>query len=377
MKKILFFLESLAGGGAEKVLTDIVCNLDKSQYDITVCTVTDKGVYEEKVKSCCNYKSLIKMDSYSKGLFGKLSVWLKTKIIYKFPAKFVYKLFVKDKYDIEVAFIEGFATKFIANSSNANSKKIAWVHTDMKINSYADSSFSTPEEHKQCYKKYDSIVCVSNYVKEVFEKKFFSSNSIVVKYNPVDEIDIVKKASETCDIKRTKNLILGTIGRLTEQKGYLRLLQCINEVKKINDDFCLWIIGDGNERPVLEQYINQNNLNDNVKLLGFHSNPYKYLAKSDAFICSSYAEGFSTAATESLILGKPIFTVECSGMKELFGNYKCGEIVPNDDDNLFLMLKNIVTGVYDLANYENDIAKRKYDFKISKRINEIENLLDS
>lgn len=377
MKKILFFLESLAGGGAEKVLTDIVCNLDKSKYDITVCTVTDKGVYEEKVKNCCNYKSLIKMDSYSKGLFGKLSVWLKTKIIYKFPAKFVYKSFVKDKYDIEIDFIEGFATKFIANSSNANSKKIAWVHTDMEINSYADNSFSTPEEQNRCYKKYDSIVCVSNYVKKVFEKKFFSSNSVVVKYNPVDEIDIIKKASEPCDIKRTKNLILGTIGRLTEQKGYLRLLKCIKEVKKINDDFCLWIIGDGHERSLLEEYINQNNLNDNVKLLGFHSNPYKYLAKSDAFICSSYAEGFSTAATESLILGKPIFTVECSGMKELFGNYKCGEIVPNDDDNLFLMLKNIVTGVYDLSNYENDIAKRKDDFKISKRINEIENLLDS
>mgnify|MGYP002549754083 CR=1 FL=1 len=377
MKKVLFFLESLAGGGAEKVLTDIVCNLDKSKYDITVCTVADKGVYEEKVKSCCKYQSFIKTDSYNRGIFGKLSVWLKTKIIYKLPANIVYKLFIKDKYDIEIAFIEGFATKFIANSCNPKSKKIAWVHTDMNKNSYADISYSNISNQIKCYKKYDKIICVSNYVKEVFEKKFFKSDSVVVCYNPVDESNILKKASEPCDIKKSEGLLLGTVGRLTEQKGYLRLLKCINEVKKINDDFYLWIIGDGKERPILEEYINQNNLKENVKLLGFHSNPYKYLVCCDVFICSSYAEGFSTAATESLILGKPIFTVECSGMRELFGKYKCGEIVSNTDEALLSMLKKIVTGTYNIKSYLNDIEKRKNDFKLKERIIDIENLLDN
>lgn len=171
MKKILFFIESLANGGAEKVLSDMICNLDSFGYDIAVCTVTDGGVYQNKVSNSCKYYSFLKMEDYYSGGLKKILFFIKTKAIYKLPAKLIYRRFIREKYDIEVAFIEGFATKLIAASSNVQSKKIAWVHTDMEKNTYADKYHRTVKSQILTYKKYHKIVCVSQDVKEIFERK--------------------------------------------------------------------------------------------------------------------------------------------------------------------------------------------------------------
>ena len=375
MKKILIFLESLSGGGAEKVLADIVCNLNPSKYDITVCTVTDEGVYQNKVSECCKYRSFLKMKNYRAGGIKKLLFWLQIKFIYCFPCKWIYKIFFHEKYDIEIAFIEGFATKLIAASNN-QSKKIAWVHIDMEKRPYADKIFKNLREHIKVYRKYSKIVCVSENVKEVFEHKFFQSGNVIVLYNPVDKQDIERKQVEEINLKRPEGLLLGTVGRLEHVKGYLRLLECISKLKDEGYVFNLWIIGEGTQHDKLADYILRHNLSQSVALLGFQSNPYKYIKQCDAFICSSYAEGFSSAATECLMLGKPIFTVNCAGMKELFGPYNCGIIVDNNDEDLFNMLKEIVSGNVDLHSYDQDIEKRSNTFNISQRIADIEMILD-
>lgn len=374
-KDILFFLESLSGGGAEKVLSDLVTNLDKEKYNITVITVTDEGVYEKKVSECCQYSSFVKLENIRKGGWSTFWTKIRIKSIYLLPSQIVYRLYIKKKYDIEIAFIEGFATKLIASSPNKHSKKIAWVHTDMKQNSYADQSYRNFNDHVKSYQKFDSIVCVSDYVKKVFENKFFKSENIFVNYNPVDERAINEMSREECKLKKPQHMLIGTVGRLVHQKGYLRLVECINKLKN-KYDFEVWIIGEGSDRKEIEEYIRHNDMEEYVKLLGFQENPYKYLEKCDVFVCSSYAEGFSTAATESLILGKPIFTVDCAGMKELFGKYKCGEIVENSDQALFNMLEKLLSGQYILDTYTKDISIRKSQFLMSKAIKNVENILD-
>lgn len=375
MKKVLFFIESLAGGGAERVLTDIVCNLSSDKFDITVCTVTDEDIYQERVEKVCKYITFLHKKDYREGGVKKILFWLKMKFIYFFPSAIVYRLFVREKYDVEIAFVEGFATKFIAASSNKNSKKVAWVHTDMQKNTYADSYYKNIRQHKSIYENYQKIVCVSQGVKKAFQRKFGEWENISVQYNPVGENRIRMMSKENCPLVKKRKLLLGTIGRLENQKGYRRLLECIRNVHSKNKSFELWIIGDGSQRDELQEYVNKNNLIDTVTLVGFQENPYKYLKCCDAFICSSYAEGFSTAATESLILGKPIFTVKCAGMKELIGGSKCGKIVENTDKNLAELIRNLVDGKYDLKQYQKEALKRGQEFKLQYRIAEIENLL--
>lgn len=376
MKKVLFFLESLSGGGAEKVLTDIVRNLDQKKFDITVCTVSDEGVYQALVSGKVKYRPLLRQRDYRSGGVRKMLYWLRTKMIYGLPAPLVYRWLFQDTYDIECAFIEGFATKLIAASANPGSRKIAWVHTDMGQNPYAQESYSSIEEHREAYRRYDTICCVSRSVEEVFRKMIFDDERVIVQYNPVDSEEVKRKAQEPIDLTQNTRLQLGTIGRLEQQKGFIRLVETLGKLRARYENYSLWIIGEGSQRTELEGLIAKHHLENNVKLLGFHNNPYQYLSRCDAFICSSYAEGFSTAATEALILGKPVFTTECAGMKELFGDERCGEIVDNTDEALEKMLVNILSGAWKAENYCDAVKRRAEAFDIKKRMVEIEALLD-
>lgn len=375
MKKVLIFIESLSGGGAEKVLSDIVANLNTQKYEATVLTVSDQDIYQEKVMRSCKYRSILHKQDYNAGGIRKLRYWIVTKLVYGLPTKLVCKYVIREKYDVEIAFVEGYATKFVASSSNASSKKIAWVHTDMLQNTYADNYYSSLNEHREIYNCYNQIVCVSQSVKESFQKKFFASERVIVQYNPVDAAEILKRSQESIDINIPETLLFGTIGRLEKQKGYIRLLDCASKLQKEGHRFCIWIIGEGSLRQALEAKIESENLGEVVNLLGFQTNPYKYLARCDAFVCSSYAEGYSTAATESLVLGKPILTVNCAGMQELFGKYQCGEIVPNNDEALFQLLEAVLSKKVDLKTYKADIEKRRNEFDIRSRMEEIEELL--
>lgn len=376
MKKVLFFLESLSGGGAEKVLTDIVRNLDPTKFDVTVCTVSDEGVYQYRVSEKVRYRTLLRQRDVRSGGVKKLLYRVKCKMIYKLPAALVYRWLFREKYDVECAFIEGLATKLIAASSNSKSRKIAWVHTDMERNPYAENSFPSQEAHRETYRRYDTICCVSESVKEVFRKMILDNEHVIVQYNPVDSDEVQCKGREEIDVAPNGKLQLGTIGRLEQQKGFIRLMDCLGKLREEYPDFSLWIMGEGTQRSELEKRIAQYSLEDNVKLMGFQENPYKYMAKCDAFVCSSYAEGFSTAATEALILGKPVFTTQCAGMQELFGSEQCGQIVENTDEALEMMLRNLLSGTWKVEDYEEAAVKRGSLFSIERRIQEIEDLLD-
>lgn len=375
MIKVLYFIESLAGGGAEKVLSDIVSNIDKSIFDVTVCTVSDNGVYQKTVKENCKVVTLLRRKDYESGGIRKIAYWVKNKLIYAAPIGMVYRLFVKEKYDVEVAFVEGYATKFISASDNSKSKKYAWVHTDVLNNNHADKHYTDKEEQVKAYRRFDRIIFVSEHVKKSFQNKFGVFANTQVIYNPVDIETIKNKSKEPIELEKNKNLQMVTVGRLAEQKGYLRLLKAVNHAKEYGD-FSLWIIGEGNEKEALQKYIVDNQLERYVILLGFTENPYKYLSKADAFICSSYAEGYSTAATEALILEKPVFTVDCSGMKELFHGYICGEIIENTDESLIQMVADLARGKYDLSNYKDGIRKRIDELSLKNQMEQIEKVLN-
>ncbi len=376
MKKVLFFIESLAGGGAEKVLSDIVSNLDKEKFDVTVYTVTDEGVYQDRVSQNCEYRSFLHERNYKAGGLRKVFFWLGIKLIYSLPPSLIYRLFIHGKYDTEIAFVEGFATKLIAASNNPNSKKLAWVHCDMCNNAFADSRFKNHAEHMAAYHKYDRIFCVSESVRTAFANKYFDSDCLQVQYNPVDEEAVVDMSKDEICMMTDIRPLLVSVGRLEHQKGYLRLLESAKLVRDEGYNFSICIIGEGSERAKLEAKIREYHLENTVHLLGFQKNPYKYVAKCDGFICSSYAEGFSTAATESLILGKPIFTVDCAGMGELFGSEKCGIIVENNDQALSQLLREIASGEVHLEEYASAVKRRSSDFKIKTRMQEIQNLFE-
>ena len=122
MRRVLFFLESLKGGGAEKVLLDIIKQLPESQYQIKVLLVTDNGIYDEEIKKYCSYESILHTDQYKGNIVKKMFYALKYKMVYKCPPKWIYRKYIGKKWDIVVGFVEGFATRIVA-CADADSKQ--------------------------------------------------------------------------------------------------------------------------------------------------------------------------------------------------------------------------------------------------------------
>ena len=118
---------------------------------------------------------------------------------------------------------------------------------------------------------------------------------------------------------------------------------------------------------------------DNLNILKefYNTNPYKYIKNSDMFVCSSVAEGFSTAATEALIVGTPVVTVEVSGMKEMLGeNNEYGIVTENNEDALYEGIKKMLTTPGMLEDYAKRAKERGKEFSTEKTVKAVEKMFE-
>ena len=138
----------------------------------------------------------------------------------------------------------------------------------------------------------------------------------------------------------------------------------------------LYILGIGELESELKKYISTNHLEKYVDLLGYNENPYKFVAKCDLFVCASLREGFSTAATEALIVGTPVCTVEVSGMKEMLGdNNEYGIVTDNNEEALYEGIKRLLDNPDLLAHYKKQAEIRGKDFSTENTVKAVENML--
>lgn len=350
MIKILFFIENLTEGGAEKVLRNLVNNMDQTKFDITVQNVwpCDAGKY---LAAGIKYKSL-----YS----AKNSV---SSMRYRIEAEtgLAYKLHIKDNYDIECAYLEMGATKIMAASTNKKAKKLAWVHCDLQKAMANPKVFA--EKTKPYYAKYDKVICVSESVKNSFAELFGDTVPAEVLYNTIDDEEIRNKAHLLLpDEIDMPPMTVVSLGRLTTPKNYMRLLKAHKRLVDEGVKHNVWILGEGPDRKMLEQFISENGIGDTAKLLGFRENPYPYLREADLLVCSSDYEGFSTFVTESVILGKPIVTTDCNGMREILGDSEYGLITELSDDSLYEGMKKMLSDESLRKQYAEKATIRGKDF---------------
>lgn len=374
-RKVLFLIESLAGGGAEKVLTTLVQHIDKERFDVTVCAISGGGKYEDAIKRQVSYKAIL-AEPKNGNVWERWLYVLKHHLVYKWlPLSWVYRVFVPQNSDVEVAFVEGFTTKLLSYSTNLVAKRYAWVHIDLHQNHWTKSIYPALEDEEVVYNRYDQILCVSDTAVQGFIQTFSGvTTPVSTIYNPINAQIIQNMAAERKDVEK-KMIRLVTVGRLEHQKGYDRLVRIINRLVKDGVPLELWILGVGSQEASLKQYIHEHQLDEYVKLLGFQSNPYKYIVQGDLFVCSSRSEGYSTAVTEALILGLPVITTDCSGMAELLKDGECGIITENDDEAFYQGLKNLLADVSLLEHYRQKAIERGKDFTIESLMKPIETLL--
>lgn len=366
MIKILFLIHDLHHGGAEKVLVNLVNNMDPTKFDITVTALFGGGVNEQFLKPHVRLKTIFPRVFPGNSQVMKL-----------FSPKLLHKLCVREHYDIEVAYLEGPASRIISGCTDPATKTVCWIHCTMKSVEEFAVGFRSVKEAADCYARFDRGVFVSKGVLEAF-RNYCPMEHMQVLYNTNETAQMLGKARESVPegTFRSDEVKLIAMGKLEPVKGFDRLARIHKRLRREGYPVHTYILGEGSREAELRSFIADNALSDSLTLLGYHTNPYKFVRSCDIFVCSSHSEGFSTAATEALVVGTPVVTTRVSGMDELLGeNNEWGVITENDEEALYQGIKALLDDPEKLAQYKEKAAIRGGDFSTEKATASVEELL--
>lgn len=381
-KKVLFYNGSLRMGGIERVLVEVLQNLDRSSLDIDLVIedgIRSLNVFEKDIpKDIKLYylkpeEIIKKTDFYRqnrKNPFYKIMYNLM--MAYEgYVKKENLKKIVKDKhYDVVIDFDMGLSKQI--DLINAK-KKIAWVHSSIEKWYVKDSRIKRLGER---LKKYDKIVTICDAMKESTEKLYpFLKNKMIRIYNPFNFERIIEHSKEKVD----KNLkeyyekdFIVSVMRLTENsKDFDTLISGFKLAKEKGIKEKLYILGDGSDREKIEEKIKKEGMENEIILLGNVKNPYPWIKKAKMLVHSSRFEGLPTVLLEGLILDKIIISSDCpTGPREILengeigylysvGDYrKLGELIvenlENSDINLDLIRERIL-------KYSKDVVIKEYE----------------
>lgn len=339
-KKVLFIMESLGIGGAEKSLLTILNLLDYERYEVDLFLFSHTGDFINMIpkevnllEESENYKIFKQSRKLAPFRFlGKMkfknfyhsSLYLVKCAICKLTGRKLYTGWkhvsnffenIQKEYDTSVAFLERKTIYF--NVDKVKSKnKIGFIHNDYSIYPYEDKL------DRVYFKEYNHIATVSDHCKDVLMKIFpeYKEKFLVIK-NMVSEQMIKKLAQEKIDgfvaDDNVNNIV--SVGRLVKQKGFDRAIEISKELVKRNIDFKWYIVGEGEERANLTNIINSNNLNEKIILVGADTNPYRWMNIADIYVQPSRFEGYGITVAEAMALGKKIIASNIPEFRELLG----------------------------------------------------------
>jgi len=316
-EKVAFFLPSLEGGGAERVVVNLIKEFIKREIKVELVLASAKGPYLSELP-----KEVRIIDLKS------------SRVIFSIPKLISYLR--EEKPDIFISSLSHANLVSIISKKIAKSKTKLFLREDntLSLVFYNSKSFKTkviPFLVKLLYSYADLVIAVSDGVKDDligFAK--LSPDKIKVIYNPVITPELFQKAREpvshTWFAPNSPPVILG-VGRLTKQKDFPTLLKAFALVRK-EIDSRLVILGEGEERKNLEKLAKELGIEEFLWMPGFVDNPYKYMSKASVFVLSSIYEGFGNVLVEALALGCPVISTDCpSGPSEILENGKYGKLV--------------------------------------------------
>ena len=388
MQKLLFVIPTIACGGAERSLVELLKRIDYTNYKVDLMLFRKDDMYyleqipkevrilenDEETKLAFDHvKHLIKSPLFFKKLNvviyriwqttrSKLSKILRIKKYYydwKKLKKYVPKL--KNEYDVAIGYLEGNSIYYIIDKVKAK-KKIGFFRTE-----YEKGGFDKNIDIKY-FSKLNCLFSVSKEMTEKFKELMPEiSDKFKTMYNILDIESIQKKAEQKIEFDDDYHGIkIVSIGNLRYVKGYDISIEACKILKESGYEFKWYILGEGNERKKLESLIKKYKLENNMILLGLINNPYAYLKRADIYVQTSRYEGFSTSIREAKVLNKPIVITDCPGMNNQIENKENGTITGYQP-------KEIAEAIAELINNEN--LRKKYMDNLKKEVknNSIEN----
>lgn len=342
MKKILFVINTLGHAGAETALIELLNVLDTQEYEISLYVIMRQGEMRKRVPK--NVKLLNTSFSESSVLSSKgKSMMVRTvcrafiknghiagKIRYAGkiyldmrkkkriqPDKILWRVLsdgserFDETYDLAVAYLEGGSTYYVADHVKAK-KKAAFVHIDYESTGY------TKKMDRDCYQKMDKIFTVSDEVKKHFLNVYPQyEKKTEVFHNIINQEKIRRLAGKGEGFQdHYEGVRLLTVGRLTYQKAYDIAIEAMKIVKDAGYQARWYVLGEGNEREMLEKQVEELGLAEEFRMPGMVSNPFPYFKQTDIYVHASRFEGKSIAIQEAQTLGCAIIASDCNGNRE-------------------------------------------------------------
>lgn len=376
-KSILFIAGSMVGGGAEKVLLDILRNIDYNTYDVDLALVEKSGILLGQVPEQVNIIELWKKNSFHYFMAVKLSLHLHFNIL--FSQRLNGNLLRKD-YDTEIACLEGLPSKLLA-LRKTEAKRISWIHTDLSKFHRSLSFFGSRERERKAYNKIGNIITISHECRKGFIQLFPElAEQTKVSYNPVDIPNIIRKGQENipdnCKLFPADKLNIISVGRLSIEKNPFRMLEVAAIAKKRLLPFNFIWVGEGDLSEEFTSRIKELDLEDVVTLTGFKSNPYPYINKADILLLPSDAEGFPLVVCEAMVLGIPVISTPTTGPLELFENNQYGIIADFSPESIVEAINTLYKNPDQRKNLAEKGKEKIEEYSVTKAMERFYNLIN-
>lgn len=366
MKRYLFIYGELNGGGAERVLLDILRNFDYSKNQVDLLQINAGGLLIDEVPKEVNVLSAWNGYPMSYKIALRCSLWLGYNVLLQ---KRLLKVLSGKRYDVAISFLEGMPTKCHALITDVADRNYSWVHCDLDKFRYTSNLFREGEE-LNAYNKMNAVVSVSKDTAEAFARRFreCKAKSVVI-YNPIDQVKIKNMAAETS--VDSPIFTISVCGRLTPQKKIDRVLRLAKRLKANELKVKFMLVGDGELAAQLHKMANDLNVEDMVDFVGFTRNPYPYIKASQMLISTSCAEGFSLVICEAMTLGVPVVSTKTAGPMEILDNNKYGLLCEHDDDSIYEAVYKMYTDD-NLRNHYSQIGKERVNmFAINNTLKKV------
>jgi glycosyltransferase involved in cell wall biosynthesis len=370
-------MQSLAGGGAEKVLIDILKCFDTNKYNVSLYLIRNRGVHLNNIPKNVTRLSYGKTICFCSRIIRRICLQtnLSSSIFYAIEKKMVRRL-INEKYDTIISFMEGLSLKYHSFVFDKSDNNISWVHINLYKNHWTTSVFSKKnKEEEELYNTLSGIVFVSKDAKIEFNKLFNITKPIQkVIYNLINKDDIILKSNEY-EIEKQRFTIC-CVGRLTLQKRFDRVIEIAKILKDMGHLFEFWILGEGVLELELKNKVKSLNLTDYVKFLGFIKNPYPYMKESDIFLMTSDTEGYPLVICEAICLGLPVVSTNVTGVNEILDNGKYGILTSFQTLDISIILNELMSDSVKLNNLSQLSKERSKIFNPKEIMAEIYHLID-
>lgn len=361
-KKILFVIPSLEIGGAEKSLINLLNEIDYSRYEVDLFLMSKTGLFLKQLpKQVIVLAESEAFKNFSKRfhlsllrflkkkefnlLWNKINFTIANKLINN-PVKSEQKNWkylkhffpvINKKYDVAIGYLEKNSNYIVADCVIAE-KKIGWIHTDLE---QLKIDFNLEEKN---FEKMDFMVTVSNGLTERLKHLLPNySNKIVTIENISSKKAIWRQADDLIEEYRNPDFVnIIFVGRLETVKNLDSAIDAIYILLKKNLNVHFHIIGEGSQKEILKQKINNLGISNNIFFYGIKINPYPYIKNADIFILTSNYEGKSISLEEAKILNKPIVITNFSSAKDQIINGITGLIADKNAESIAENIERLI-----------------------------------